>query len=423
KRDVTHKNDSTNAYEDLYISDQPLTGFSVDPGHMDRGDGEGVRDKIYIAAYPTESNKANSRSGNQGNGMNVSTFVPKAQEIDSSVFGFEICAQMMLLMLYQIMVADFDAKEIFGENKKQAKPNNGTTDSIEYHTGAAVDTTVVYDLKNIKTFGSFESGEIIPQGTIVNRTSIYRATVDTVGGNWNNVSADFELLQYNNATEYHVGDITTYSGVPFRCVQDCTNKTPSTTSSYWSKYFEGYNPSRSYKKYDREVKDGVLYECKEATTGEFNKTKWDVVEKTINIKFLGIENAWGGYGNHVMGVWGADYYASLYFAINPRSYPSATSELANLTKTNSNNGYYASFIKDLGHNADYPWFFYPEGKVNQKNGLRAAVGMVIKNYTVFYGAYYTNNNINGPFTIDGTSSFNGGNGLARLEILPDNQEN
>ena len=132
-----YKIENTSDKFKLQISDKQVSGFSVSPAHMDRGDGEGERDYVYIGRYKSNSTNYKSTTNSQ---VMVSKTMAQCRTGCSSVGTYywqqDYTFFCTIRFLYLVEFAYYDSKKSIGVGGlSNGMINTGTTDSMPYHTG------------------------------------------------------------------------------------------------------------------------------------------------------------------------------------------------------------------------------------------------------------------------------------------------
>ena len=121
----------------LKISMTKLDGFKTSPAHMDRGDGKGERDVIYVGRY--HSCTANKSTTVQMPKTNItrSNARTAVHSLGSNVWQFDYATRVTIWMLYLVEFADWNsqAKIGYGCGNNSLAENVGASDSMQYHTG------------------------------------------------------------------------------------------------------------------------------------------------------------------------------------------------------------------------------------------------------------------------------------------------
>lgn len=93
----------------LKISMEKKEGFSTSPSHMDRGDGKGERDIIYVGRYHScDTNKSTTGQRAKAN-IARSTARTAAHSLGSNVWQFDFATRVTIWMLYLVEFADWNS--------------------------------------------------------------------------------------------------------------------------------------------------------------------------------------------------------------------------------------------------------------------------------------------------------------------------
>lgn len=122
----------------LQIANVPQEGFHVSPAHMDRGDGAGERDVVYVGAYHCAGStyKSTTRTTPQGNTY-ITGFRTNIHNLGSNIWQWDYATFWTIAMLYLVEYADWDSQEKIGYGCSDAGyvELTGLCDSMIYHTG------------------------------------------------------------------------------------------------------------------------------------------------------------------------------------------------------------------------------------------------------------------------------------------------
>ena len=124
----------------IQIADGPVEGFSVSPAHMDRGDGKGERDYVYVGRYHCHTSNWKSQSG--GKPMaNITRASARSSihNLGTNIWQCDFAMRFTIWLLYIVEFADWDSqtKIGYGCGNNSATENMGYTDSMQYHTGTS----------------------------------------------------------------------------------------------------------------------------------------------------------------------------------------------------------------------------------------------------------------------------------------------
>lgn len=136
----------------IEIADGAKDGFSVSPAHMDRGDGKGERDVVYVGRYhcgtgDSTGTTVGSVSGKvpQVNGTRAQ-FRQAIHALGDNVWQMDYATYWTIAMLYLVEFANWDSQAVIGYgcgNGDEAVAS-GYTDSMTYHTGTNLSDRASY---------------------------------------------------------------------------------------------------------------------------------------------------------------------------------------------------------------------------------------------------------------------------------------
>lgn len=120
----------------IKIADRAVEGYSVSPAHMDRGDGHGERDVVYIGRYHC-NDTYKSGTGSPRANMTRSSARSGIHNLGSTIWQSDFTMRFTLWLLYIVEFADWNSQAKIGYG---CSPNSNTfamgyTDSMPYHTG------------------------------------------------------------------------------------------------------------------------------------------------------------------------------------------------------------------------------------------------------------------------------------------------
>jgi len=133
----------------IQIADGEVDGYSVSPAHMDRGDGSGERDLVYIGRYHCATSTYKSTSG-----VKPAASVTRANartnihNLGSNIWQADFAMRFTIWLLYIVEFANWNsqAKIGYGCGNNSATENMGYTDSMTYHTGTKQSSRTTYGL-------------------------------------------------------------------------------------------------------------------------------------------------------------------------------------------------------------------------------------------------------------------------------------
>lgn len=126
----------------LQIADGEADGFSVAPAFMDRGDGKGERDYVYVGRYHCSSSNWKSATGVTPK-VNVTRDAARTgiKALGSGIWQWDYAMLTTIWMLYLVEYANWNSQAVIGGGCSQTSAsssavfNCGGTDSMPYHTG------------------------------------------------------------------------------------------------------------------------------------------------------------------------------------------------------------------------------------------------------------------------------------------------
>ena len=133
----------------IQISSTPQEGFQVSPAHMDRGDGAGERDVVYVGRYHCGSWDYKSSTGDSPyTSITRATARSTIHNLGSNIWQWDFATRFTIWLLYLVEFADWDSQSDIGYgcgNNSRAQ-NMGYTDSMPYHTGTTQSSRTTYGL-------------------------------------------------------------------------------------------------------------------------------------------------------------------------------------------------------------------------------------------------------------------------------------
>lgn len=126
-------------------------GFKVSPAHMDRGDGAGERDTIYVGRYFCSATNYKSMTGVlPKNTITISTARSNISALGSKVWQYDYATLVTIWMLYLVEFANWNSQVKIGygctpPTASSPQPGNvGYTDTMPYHTGTTATARTSY---------------------------------------------------------------------------------------------------------------------------------------------------------------------------------------------------------------------------------------------------------------------------------------
>lgn len=129
----------------IKIADRAVEGYSVSPAHMDRGDGHGERDVVYIGRYHC-NDSYKSGTGSPKVNMTRSSARANIHSLGSAIWQSDFAMRFTLWLLYIVEFADWNsqAKIGYGCSPSSSAFTMGYTDSMPYHTGTNQSSRATY---------------------------------------------------------------------------------------------------------------------------------------------------------------------------------------------------------------------------------------------------------------------------------------
>lgn len=129
----------------IQIADHAVEGYSVSPAHMDRGDGHGERDVVYIGRYHCNGTYK-SGTGSPRENMTRSSARSNIHNLGSTIWQSDFAMRFTLWLLYIVEFADWNsqAKIGYGCGNSSSPQSMGYTDSMPYHTGTTQSSRTTY---------------------------------------------------------------------------------------------------------------------------------------------------------------------------------------------------------------------------------------------------------------------------------------
>ena len=130
----------------LQISADYFDGSSVAPAFMDRGDGSGERDVVYVGRYHSCSTYKSTTGQSPQANITRSAARTSIHNLGSKVWQLDYAMRVTIQMLYLVEFADWNsqAKIGYGCSLSSAVMSMGYTDSMPYHTGTMEASRATY---------------------------------------------------------------------------------------------------------------------------------------------------------------------------------------------------------------------------------------------------------------------------------------
>ena len=133
----------------VQIANQATAGFSVSPAHMNRGDGKGERDVVYIGRYHCHTSDYKSKTGGKPKASVTRSAARTAiHNLGTNIWQMDFAMRFTIWLLYIVEFADWNsqAKIGYGCGNNSGTENMGYTDAMTYHTGTKLSSRTTYGL-------------------------------------------------------------------------------------------------------------------------------------------------------------------------------------------------------------------------------------------------------------------------------------
>lgn len=133
----------------IQITNGPMSGFSVSPAHMNRGDGKGERDVVYVGRYHCAASNYKSKTGEKPKlSVTRANFRTAIHNLGTNIWQMDFATRFTLWLLYLVEFADWNSQKTIGKGcgDNSAAQNMGYTDSMPYHTGTTQSSRDNYGL-------------------------------------------------------------------------------------------------------------------------------------------------------------------------------------------------------------------------------------------------------------------------------------
>ena len=133
----------------IQIANASVDGFSVCPACMDRGDGKGERDAVYVGRYHCGANDYKSVTGVKPKAkVTRASFRSSIHSLGSNIWQLDFATRFTIWLLYIVEFANWNSQKTIGMGcgNNNAPGNMGYTDSMPYHTGTTQSSRDTYGL-------------------------------------------------------------------------------------------------------------------------------------------------------------------------------------------------------------------------------------------------------------------------------------
>lgn len=121
----------------IRICSEPKEGFVTSPAHMDRGDGKGERDVVYVGRYHCGPDFKSKTRVLPKVSTDMATFRTSIHALGSNIWQSDFTMRFTIWLLYLVEFADWNSQATigYGCGNNSAVENMGYTDSMPHHTG------------------------------------------------------------------------------------------------------------------------------------------------------------------------------------------------------------------------------------------------------------------------------------------------
>ena len=130
----------------IQIADRAVDGFSVSPAHMDRGDGSGERDVVYVGRYHCNSSYKSTTGSSPKASITRSTARSGIHNIGSTIWQSDFAMRFTIWLLYIVEFCNWNSQAAigYGCGNNSSTQSMGYTDSMPYHTGTTQSSRTTY---------------------------------------------------------------------------------------------------------------------------------------------------------------------------------------------------------------------------------------------------------------------------------------
>jgi hypothetical protein len=165
---------------EIKIAAYPADGFKVSPAHMDRGDGKGEREVVYIGRYHCGGGYKSMTGVKPMASKARAAFRSGIHELGDDIWQNDIATRITLWLLYLVEYADWNTQKTigYGCGNNSSTENMGASDAMPYHTGTMMASKTEYGVgvqyRNIE--GLWDNVYDWCDGIYFNDTEVYVMT-------------------------------------------------------------------------------------------------------------------------------------------------------------------------------------------------------------------------------------------------------
>lgn len=130
----------------IQIADRAVEGYSVSPAHMDREDGHGERDVVYVGRYHCNSRYKSGTGVLPKVSITCSTARSGIHKLGSTIWQSDFAMRFTIWLLYIVEFCNWNSQEAigYGCGNNSGTQSMGYTDSMPYHTGTTNSSRTTY---------------------------------------------------------------------------------------------------------------------------------------------------------------------------------------------------------------------------------------------------------------------------------------
>lgn len=130
----------------LQIADKAVEGFSASPAHMDRGDGKGERDMVYVGRYHCATGYKSTTGIRPKASFSRVGGRTAIHKLGPTIWQSDFVMRFTIGLLYLVEFADWNSQACIGYGcaTGEGGGKQGGTDSMPYHTGTMQNAKTTY---------------------------------------------------------------------------------------------------------------------------------------------------------------------------------------------------------------------------------------------------------------------------------------